>query len=74
MQSLMVWVKTRKNQTCGTSCLSLLKLWCRFESDLIMIRRKGTIVSVGNASGTVPPFAPIRLVQKNVKLLRPTCV
>ncbi|KAG1719462.1 hypothetical protein EDB19DRAFT_1784595, partial [Suillus lakei] len=31
-----------------------------------------TLVSVGNASGTVPPFPPIKLVQKNVKLLRPT--
>ncbi|KAG1830803.1 hypothetical protein EV424DRAFT_1374565 [Suillus variegatus] len=43
-----------------------------FESDLIMIKRKGTIVSVGNASGPVPPFPPIRLQKKNVKLLRPT--
>lgn len=43
-----------------------------FESDLIMIRRKGTLVSVGNASGAVPPFPPIKLAQKNVKLLRPT--
>ncbi|KAG2070944.1 NAD(P)-binding protein [Suillus decipiens] len=43
-----------------------------FESDLVMIRRKGTLVSVGNASGAVPPFPPIKLLQKNVKLLRPT--
>lgn len=43
-----------------------------FESDLVMIRRKGTLVSVGNASGAVPPFPPIKLAQKNVKLLRPT--
>ncbi|KAG2155734.1 hypothetical protein DEU56DRAFT_868123 [Suillus clintonianus] len=43
-----------------------------FESDLVMIRRKGTLVSVGNASGAVPPFPPIRLMQKNVKLLRPS--
>ena len=39
-----------------------------------MIRRKGTIVSVGNASGAVPPFPPLKLVEKNVRLLRPTCV
>ncbi|KAI0336846.1 NAD-P-binding protein [Cubamyces sp. BRFM 1775] len=43
-----------------------------FESDFKMIRRKGTIVSVGNASGAVPPFPPLKLVEKNVRLLRPT--
>ncbi|TBU61183.1 NAD(P)-binding protein [Dichomitus squalens] len=43
-----------------------------FEADLKVIRRKGTLVSVGNASGAVPPFPPLRLVEKNVKLLRPT--
>ncbi|KAG1892608.1 hypothetical protein F4604DRAFT_1700434 [Suillus subluteus] len=43
-----------------------------FESDFIMIRRKGTIVTLGNASGAVLPFPPIQLAQKNVKLLRPT--
>jgi NADPH2:quinone reductase len=37
-----------------------------------MLRRKGTLVSVGNASGAVPPFAPLRLSQKNLKLVRPT--
>jgi hypothetical protein len=36
-----------------------------------MIKRKGTIVSIGNASGPVPPFAPLKLVQKNIKLARP---
>ncbi|KAJ7269382.1 NAD-P-binding protein [Mycena haematopus] len=43
-----------------------------FDSDFKMLKRKGTLVSVGNASGAVPPFAPIRLVEKNLKLLRPT--
>ncbi|KAH9852519.1 hypothetical protein C2E23DRAFT_885659 [Lenzites betulinus] len=43
-----------------------------FESDFKMIRRKGTIVSVGNASGAVLPFLPLKLVEKNVRLLRPT--
>ncbi|KAJ8586493.1 NAD(P)-binding protein [Rhizopogon salebrosus TDB-379] len=43
-----------------------------FDSDFVMLRRKGTLVSVGNASGAVPPFPPIKLVQKNLKLLRPT--
>ncbi|KAG1814029.1 uncharacterized protein BJ212DRAFT_1300887 [Suillus subaureus] len=35
-----------------------------FESDLVMIRRKGTLVSVGNASGPVPPFAPSNSCKK----------
>jgi hypothetical protein len=26
-----------------------------------MLKRKGTLVSVGNASGAVPPFAPLKL-------------
>ncbi|EGN93658.1 hypothetical protein SERLA73DRAFT_189395 [Serpula lacrymans var. lacrymans S7.3] len=43
-----------------------------FDANFAMIRRKGTIVSVGNASGAVPPFPPLKLVEKNVKLLRPT--
>ncbi|KXN88947.1 putative quinone oxidoreductase [Leucoagaricus sp. SymC.cos] len=43
-----------------------------FDSDFKMIKRKGTIVSVGNASGPVEPFSLLRLVEKNVKLLRPT--
>ncbi|KAI6048061.1 hypothetical protein EDC04DRAFT_2886843 [Pisolithus marmoratus] len=45
-----------------------------FESDFRMIRRKGTLVSVGNASGAVPPFPPLKLVEKNMKLVRPTMV
>ncbi|KAJ7150388.1 NAD-P-binding protein [Mycena filopes] len=43
-----------------------------FDSNFKMLKRKGTLVSVGNASGAVPPMAPIRLVEKNLKLLRPT--
>lgn len=43
-----------------------------FELDFKVIRRKGTLVSVGNASGAVPPFPPLKLVEKNVRLLRPT--
>lgn len=43
-----------------------------FDSDFKMIRRKGTLVSVGNASGPVPPFPPLKLVEKNMKLVRPT--
>nr|GAT59850.1 predicted protein [Mycena chlorophos] len=43
-----------------------------FDSNFKMLKRKGTLVSVGNASGPVEPFAPIRLAEKNFKLLRPT--
>ncbi|KAH9835222.1 NAD-P-binding protein [Rhodofomes roseus] len=43
-----------------------------FEDNFKMLRRKGTLVSVGNASGAVPPFPPLKLVEKNLKLLRPT--
>ncbi|TFK56882.1 NAD(P)-binding protein [Heliocybe sulcata] len=45
-----------------------------FEADFEMIARKGTIVSLGNASGAVPPFPPLKLQAKNVKLLRPSAV
>lgn len=43
-----------------------------FDNNFKLIKRKGTIVSVGNASGPVEPFSPLRLVEKNVVLLRPT--
>jgi len=43
-----------------------------FDNNFKLIKRKGTIVSVGNASGAVAPFLIPRLVEKNVKLLRPT--
>ncbi|KIJ53606.1 hypothetical protein M422DRAFT_73896 [Sphaerobolus stellatus SS14] len=43
-----------------------------WENDFKLIRRKGTIVSVGNASGVVPPFAPLKLTEKNLKVCRPT--
>ncbi|KAI0003410.1 NAD(P)-binding protein [Russula compacta] len=43
-----------------------------FDDDFKMIKRKGTIVSFGNASGPVPPVPLFKLTEKNVKLLRPT--
>jgi len=43
-----------------------------FDSDFEMIRRKGTLVTYGNASGVVPPFAPMKLTAKNVKVARPS--
>lgn len=42
-----------------------------FETTLQSVKRKGTIVSFGNASGAVPPFSIQRLTPKNLKILRP---
>ncbi|KAI0801460.1 NAD-P-binding protein [Fomes fomentarius] len=43
-----------------------------FLDNFKLVRRKGTLVSVGNASGAVEPVAPLKLVEKNLALLRPT--
>ncbi|KAF8274221.1 NAD-P-binding protein [Lactarius quietus] len=43
-----------------------------FEDDFKMIKRKGTIVTFGNASGPVEPVNLFKLAEKNVKLLRPS--
>ncbi|KAF9739648.1 hypothetical protein PMIN03_005092 [Paraphaeosphaeria minitans] len=43
-----------------------------FDSSLAAVRRKGSMVSFGNASGPVTGFALGRLSAKNVKLIRPT--
>ncbi|KAL2016318.1 hypothetical protein VTK56DRAFT_3859 [Thermocarpiscus australiensis] len=45
-----------------------------FESGLQMITRKGTLVIFGNASGPVDPFNILRLMEKNIKLVRPSVV
>ncbi|GAA6009436.1 hypothetical protein JCM10207_003779 [Rhodosporidiobolus poonsookiae] len=42
-----------------------------FDVDFDLLRRKGTLVSIGNASGPVAPFAPLKLGPKNLKVLRP---
>ncbi|CAE7231099.1 unnamed protein product [Rhizoctonia solani] len=42
-----------------------------WEDNFVSIRRKGTIVSYGNASGVVPPFSVLKLGPKNVKVCRP---
>lgn len=34
--------------------------------------RKGTIVSIGNASGAVPPVSLLSLSSKNIKVARPS--
>ncbi|CAR22127.1 NADPH:quinone reductase [Lachancea thermotolerans CBS 6340] len=43
-----------------------------FETSLKALKRKGTLVSFGNASGPVPPVAINILTPKNIKLLRPS--
>ncbi|KAG9090035.1 hypothetical protein FS749_000869, partial [Ceratobasidium sp. UAMH 11750] len=42
-----------------------------WEDNFASIRRKGTIVSFGNASGVVPPFSLLKLGSKNVKVCQP---
>ncbi|GAA5947829.1 hypothetical protein JCM3765_001101 [Sporobolomyces pararoseus] len=42
-----------------------------FEMDFELLRRKGTLVTLGNASGPVEPFAPLKLGPKNLKVCRP---
>lgn len=42
-----------------------------FDIDFDLLRRKGTLVTLGNASGPVPPFAPLKLGPKNLKVCRP---
>lgn len=49
-------------------------LYLSWEDNFSLIARKGTIVSIGNASGAVPPFAPLKLAAKNLKVVRPTYV
>ncbi|KZO94091.1 NAD(P)-binding protein [Calocera viscosa TUFC12733] len=67
-------VKEVKKLTDGQGCHVILDgvgkdTW---EDDFEMIRRKGTIITYGNASGVVPPFAPLKLSPKNVKVARPS--
>lgn len=44
----------------------------QFENDLEVVARKGSVISYGNSSGPVPPFAISRLSAKNLKIMRPT--
>lgn len=44
---------------------------CSFMANFDLVRRKGTLVNVGNASGAVEPIAPLKLSPKNLKLVRP---
>ena len=43
-----------------------------FDVSLKVVRRLGTVVSFGNASGAVPPVNLMRLAEKNIRLMRTT--
>ncbi|EEH49444.1 uncharacterized protein PADG_05523 [Paracoccidioides brasiliensis Pb18] len=43
-----------------------------WEGSLQVVKRKGTVVYFGNASGPVPPLQIQLLASKNIKILRPT--
>lgn len=45
-----------------------------FEQSLGLLRRRGMMVTFGNASGAVEPLAPLRLMQGSLFLTRPTMV
>jgi hypothetical protein len=53
---------------------TVLRLVFSWEQNFGLIRRKGTIVSLGNASCAMPPFAPLKLAPKNLKVLHPVYV
>lgn len=43
-----------------------------WEENFSIVRPKATIVTFGNASGPVPPFSPLKLSPKCLKVVRPT--
>jgi len=43
-----------------------------FDVSLKAVRRLGTVISFGNASGAVPPVNIMRLAEKNIRLMRTT--
>lgn len=47
---------------------------CRFDDDLKMIKRKGTIVTFESVSGPVEPVKLFRLTEKNIRLLNTSWV
>ena len=44
----------------------------RFDSNFIILKKKGTLVAIGNASGDIPPFSISKLTDKNITLIRPS--
>lgn len=45
-----------------------------FDRGLECLARKGSMISFGNSSGAVPPFAISKLAAKNIKIARPSLV
>jgi NADPH2:quinone reductase len=43
-----------------------------FEASLASLGRRGVLVTYGNASGPVPPFAPLKLMRGSLYVTRPT--
>lgn len=43
-----------------------------WEEDFEVVRPNATIVTFGNSSGPIPPFAPLKLFPKALKVTRPT--
>jgi len=43
-----------------------------FEIDFKVIKRKGTIVFVGIASGAIPSISPLQLLAKNIRVVHPS--
>ncbi|XBW35436.1 hypothetical protein QEN19_001002 [Hanseniaspora menglaensis] len=64
-------IKSLTPGNAGTECIfdSIGKE--TFENSLAIVKRKGTIISYGNASGPVEPLSINRLSAKNVKIARP---
>jgi len=49
----------------------LLTFVSRFDNNLKLLRRKGTLISFGNAPGAVPPLSSLGFAGRDAKLLRP---
>ena len=68
--------RTRKSLTPlfkNARCFLIETVLCfRFQKNFEMVSFKGTIVSMGAASGALEPFDPRRLLQKNVKYVYPS--
>lgn len=45
-----------------------------FEDNFVLVKRKGTLVLLGNSSGAPPPLDLLRLGEKNIKICRPRYV
>ncbi|OQV09858.1 Alcohol dehydrogenase GroES-like domain-containing protein [Cladophialophora immunda] len=68
------WVKEVKDATNGELCEAVFDGVGKdtFDGSLEVTKRKGTLISFGNASGAIPPLTISRLSAKNNKLVRPS--